>query len=99
VFFSTQPLNFNIQIETASNHCFISIKRYISTILNFNATMYSEFYSGFDVSELTYKVVNNQDIKAFVLVPNGSKPGKHPIVAKFHGGGFVSISHHLYYFY
>lgn len=49
-------------------------------------------YSQFDVSAVTYKVVNGQDIKAYVLTPKNITTGKHPIAVKFHGGFFVSSS-------
>ena len=57
--------------------------------------MDSEKYAKFDVSDLTYKVVNGQDIKAFVLTPKGIAPGAHPVVVKFHGGNFVRHPHFL----
>jgi acetyl esterase/lipase len=52
--------------------------------------MDSPKYAKFDVSDVTYKVVNEQEIKAYVLTPKGISPGKYPIVVKFHGGYFVS---------
>jgi cephalosporin-C deacetylase-like acetyl esterase len=52
--------------------------------------MNSPKFSDFDISEVTYKVVNGQHIQAFILVPKGLAPGKYPIMAKFHGGFFVS---------
>jgi len=54
--------------------------------------MNSPKYANFDISEVTYKVINGQNIQAFVLVPKGLAPGKYPIMAKFHGGFFVSCS-------
>jgi cephalosporin-C deacetylase-like acetyl esterase len=56
--------------------------------------MDSEKFSKFDISELTYKVVNNQDIKAYVLTPKTITPGKHPIIVEFHGGFLVSPAIH-----
>jgi cephalosporin-C deacetylase-like acetyl esterase len=53
--------------------------------------MDSPKYSKFDVSSVAYKVVNGQDIKAYVLTPKGITSGNHPIVVKFHGGFFVSL--------
>jgi cephalosporin-C deacetylase-like acetyl esterase len=47
-------------------------------------------YAAFDVSDVTYKVVNGHDIKAYVLTPKNLSAGKHPILVKFHGGNFVS---------
>lgn len=55
--------------------------------------MDSPKYAAFDVSDVTYKVVNGQDIKAYILTPKNLVPGKHPIVVKFHGGFFVSKFH------
>lgn len=49
-------------------------------------------YAKFDISEVTYKVVNGQDIKAYVLTPKNISSGKHAIVVKFHGGFFVCSS-------
>jgi cephalosporin-C deacetylase-like acetyl esterase len=51
--------------------------------------MDSPKYAKFDVSDVSYKVVNGHDIKAYVLTPKNISPGKHPIVVKFHGGFFV----------
>jgi acetyl esterase/lipase len=54
--------------------------------------MDSPLYAKFDISETAYKVVNNQEIKAYVLTPKNISSGKHPVVVKFHGGFFVSFS-------
>jgi cephalosporin-C deacetylase-like acetyl esterase len=54
--------------------------------------MDSPLYAKFDISKTAYKVVNNQEIKAYVLTPKNISSGKHPIVVKFHGGFFVSFS-------
>jgi cephalosporin-C deacetylase-like acetyl esterase len=54
--------------------------------------MVSEKYSRFDVTEVTYKIVNDQGIKAYILIPKDIIPGNYPVVAKFHGGGYVSFS-------
>ena len=52
--------------------------------------MDSSKYEKFDISDVTYKVVSGQDIKAFVMVPKETKSGGLPVIAKFHGGFFVS---------
>ncbi|RDL37207.1 Uncharacterized protein BP5553_04640 [Venustampulla echinocandica] len=52
--------------------------------------MDSPKYVNFDISEVAYKVVNKTNISAFVLVPKGISEGKYPIIAKFHGGFFVT---------
>ena len=48
-------------------------------------------YSMFDILEVPYKVFKGQDIKAFILVPKSLPGGKYPVLARFHGGGHVSI--------
>ena len=48
----------------------------------------------FDVLETTYKIVNDQDIKAFVLIPKNITGGKHPVIVEWHGGFLVSTAHH-----
>jgi len=50
-------------------------------------------YVKFDISKVTYKIVNHQDIELFVLVPKDVLPGKHPVLATFHGGLYVSLPH------
>jgi cephalosporin-C deacetylase-like acetyl esterase len=52
--------------------------------------MDSPKYEKFDISEVTYKVANGQDIKAFIMVPKKTTSGSLPVIAKFHGGFFVS---------
>ena len=52
--------------------------------------MDSPKFEKFDIAAVTYKVFNNQDIKAFIVVPKNASPGTHPVISKFHGGGFVS---------
>jgi cephalosporin-C deacetylase-like acetyl esterase len=53
--------------------------------------MDSPKFAEFDISEVTYKVFHGQDIKAFVMIPKNASRGKHPVMSKFHGGGFVSL--------
>lgn len=53
--------------------------------------MDSPKYSKFDISAVTYKVANGQDIKAYVLTPKNIPSGNYPIVVKFHGGFYVSL--------
>ena len=54
--------------------------------------MESPKFNKFDISEVTYKVVNGQDIKAFTIIPKNTSAGKHPVIVKFHGGNFVRFS-------
>lgn len=52
--------------------------------------MHDPKFSKFDISEVTYKVVNNHEIKAFILVPKSLPDGIYPVLARFHGGSHVS---------
>ncbi|KAH8817248.1 Alpha/Beta hydrolase protein [Xylogone sp. PMI_703] len=54
--------------------------------------MDSPKYAKFNILEVTYKVFNNQNINAYIFVPKDISPGKHPILAKFHGGFFFTGS-------
>ncbi|KAK9489517.1 Alpha/Beta hydrolase protein [Lipomyces doorenjongii] len=47
-------------------------------------------YSQFDTREVTYKVFNDQPIKAYVMVPKSLPSGTYPILVTFHGGFHVS---------
>jgi acetyl esterase/lipase len=46
-------------------------------------------FDSFKIFRTSYKEVNNQGIDVAVFIPKNLKPGKHPILAKFHGGGLV----------
>lgn len=52
--------------------------------------MESPKYMRFNVSAVTFKIVHGHEIQAYVLVPKNISPGKHPLLVKIHGGGFVS---------
>ena len=45
----------------------------------------------FHVHKATYKKVGEHEIQAAILIPKEQKPGKHPLLVKFHGGLFVSL--------
>ncbi|KAF4632861.1 hypothetical protein G7Y89_g5253 [Cudoniella acicularis] len=62
----------------------------LNKLPNSTAEMDHPKYAKFDVSEATYKVVNEQNIEAFVLVPKGLPHGKYPLLVEFHGGFFVT---------
>lgn len=47
-------------------------------------------FDSFTIHRTSYKEVNNQPIDVGILVPKSLKPGKHPLLVKFHGGGLVS---------
>jgi hypothetical protein len=46
-------------------------------------------FDGFSIHGTSYKRVGNHDIAVYVLVPKDIKPGRYPLVVKFHGGSFV----------
>lgn len=43
----------------------------------------------FDVVTGSYKTIDNQPIGVDVQIPKNVKPGKHPLLVRFHGGGLV----------
>jgi acetyl esterase/lipase len=52
-------------------------------------------FDSFKIFRTSYKEVNNQGIDVAVFIPKNLKPGKHPILAKFHGGGLVRFIPYL----
>ena len=53
--------------------------------------MESPKYARFNVSVVTFKKAYGHNIEAYVLVPKNITSGKHPLLVKIHGGGFVSF--------
>jgi hypothetical protein len=51
-------------------------------------------FDSFDVYRTPYKTIGDHKIEAGILVPKNLKPGKHPLVVKFHGGGLVCNTTH-----
>jgi cephalosporin-C deacetylase-like acetyl esterase len=47
-------------------------------------------FDSFNVYRTSYKKIGDHEIEVGILVPNGVKPGKSPLIVKFHGGGLVS---------
>ena len=43
----------------------------------------------FNVFSTSYKVINGHAIGVDVQLPLNLKPGKHPLLVRFHGGGLV----------
>lgn len=46
-------------------------------------------FDDFDIHTTTYKRIGNHEIAVGILVPRKIKPGKHPLLVKFHGGGLI----------
>ena len=44
----------------------------------------------FNIHEITYKTVFNTPIDATILIPKSIKPGKYPVLVRWHGGYLVS---------
>ncbi|KAI1402583.1 putative polyketide synthase [Hypoxylon fuscum] len=55
-------------------------------------------FQAFDVSDLTYGIVNGHPLKVSILTPKGldqQESNEHPIMVHWHGGGFIT-GHRLY---
>ena len=46
-------------------------------------------FDSFNIYRTSYKEIDSQDIDVGILIPKNLRPGKHPILVKFHGGGLV----------
>ncbi|KAF2108597.1 Alpha/Beta hydrolase protein [Lophiotrema nucula] len=44
-------------------------------------------FDSFNLYRTSYKKIGDHEIEVNVLVPKGTKPGKHPVLVKWHGGG------------
>ncbi|KAJ4383609.1 hypothetical protein N0V86_001664 [Didymella sp. IMI 355093] len=47
-------------------------------------------FDSFHIYRTSYKKINDQAIDVGILTPKSPKPGRHPILVKFHGGGLVT---------
>jgi cephalosporin-C deacetylase-like acetyl esterase len=48
-------------------------------------------FDSFDHYRTSYKKIGDHEIEVNVLVPKDIKPGKQPVLVKWHGGGLVGI--------
>jgi acetyl esterase/lipase len=46
-------------------------------------------FDSFHVFRTSYKKIGAHEIEVGILVPKDVKPGKYPVMVKFHGGGLV----------
>lgn len=46
-------------------------------------------FDTFNLYTTSYKRIGDHEIEVNVLVPKGIKPGKRPVMIKWHGGGLV----------
>lgn len=44
----------------------------------------------FNLHDITYKTVSNTPINATILIPKDIKPGKHPVLVRWHGGYLIA---------
>ncbi|KAH7030066.1 Alpha/Beta hydrolase protein [Macrophomina phaseolina] len=49
-----------------------------------------EYFKGFKIFDVTYKVVKSHAIQTSLLVPRTACKGPRPVIVRFHGGGLVS---------
>jgi acetyl esterase/lipase len=47
-------------------------------------------FSNFTVTSTPYKIINGQEIPVHIFIPKDIQPGKHPILARFHGGFLIT---------
>jgi acetyl esterase/lipase len=48
-------------------------------------------FDNYEILTTDYKVVNGTGIALDVLLPKNLRPGKCPLIIRFHGGGWVSF--------
>lgn len=85
-------------IESNYNYPFLESKArvllLISTMAPFDDTTAATRFDSFTIYRTSYKKIGDHSIEAGVLVPKDLKPGKHPLLVKFHGGGLVQCTLH-----
>lgn len=54
------------------------------------ATASSKKFGAFDIKDADYKSVNGHGIPVSVLTPKDARQGKHPVLVRWHGGGFAT---------
>jgi cephalosporin-C deacetylase-like acetyl esterase len=47
-------------------------------------------FDRFNMYSTSYKKIRDHEIEVGILVPKELKPGKCPVIVKWHGGGLVS---------
>jgi hypothetical protein len=47
-------------------------------------------FDSFNIHTTPYKKIGDYEIEVSILIPKELKPGKHPLIVKWHGGGLVS---------
>ncbi|KAH8641103.1 alpha/beta-hydrolase [Alternaria alternata] len=47
-------------------------------------------FDSFDVFRTSYKKIGEHEIEVGIIVPKDLKPGKSPVMVKFHGGGLIT---------
>lgn len=49
-------------------------------------------FGAFTVHNIAYKTVNSTPIETTILIPKSTKPGKHPLLVRWHGGFLIAGS-------
>ncbi|KAI7973147.1 hypothetical protein EIK77_004424 [Talaromyces pinophilus] len=52
---------------------------------------YGNKFANFNILQANYKVVDGHEIRADFIIPKSLSAGKAPVIARFHGGGLVSL--------
>jgi cephalosporin-C deacetylase-like acetyl esterase len=47
-------------------------------------------FAAFNIVDVNYKTVNGVAIPASILIPKDIKPGKHPLLVRWHGGCLIT---------
>ncbi len=66
----------------------------MSTSIPADAAVSAKF-SAFTVVDVDYKTIDGVGIPASILTPKNAKPGKHPLIVRWHGGCLVT-GHRLF---
>ena len=53
---------------------------------------YGNKFANFNILQANYKVVDGHEIRADFIIPKSLPAGKAPVIARFHGGGLVSLT-------
>jgi len=57
-----------------------------------------EALGAFNITTVPYQTIGDHNVTVDLLIPNDLKPGKHPLIIRFHGGFLVAGSHLRYCF-
>jgi cephalosporin-C deacetylase-like acetyl esterase len=70
----------------------IATKLIQSNMAPYDNTTGETRFDSFHIYRIPFKKVGDHEIEVGILVPKDLKPGKHPLIVKYHGGGLVSFA-------